>query len=1183
MNIKNSLHALLTAALTSLVVLGVPDGHAEIQAPLSGYVIPQTIEPDPFSPSSSMAATSTSTPRTRAMTVMGDSPLPPVPDKTAQRFRQVDAGGSATCGILQGSGKLLCWGRNDLGQATPPPGKYRFVAMGQIHGCAVTEKGLLRCWGAPSAYPTAQQAKGRFLSVAAGDDHTCALRRNKTVVCWGNNDNGELDAPKGKFLQVVARANHSCGITTDHRLQCWGEKSFTGYAQSVQVGVSKIATGTLHACALKKDGFTVCWGNGINGEAQAPADKFIDIVAGDWHTCGLRPDRTAVCWGLDQYGQTQVGMDKYRQIAAGGMQTCGILRGSQQMTCHGSFADTDLLYPQDPNAQARASQADGQVRPQLAFLAFYQGISGLLTAGLVNTGKMVDQKFEKWEGRMVPVQLGLLIVNMFLGWFLPKAEDPSVKILEELKNIQKDIARVESGVNDVKAKLQLTHSAVLQLSCKVQLAEFEEAYNLLNGTSGGKTTGAWASYQKLLESHQTAMTHTISNNKSAALASLNDANEKLAVFRTNYLDNLKDYREKMLDRLVGINGPGAINSCFKSGHEKYKQNFNIKSDNAAIKANAAWAYPFDDRPIYSDVYKIMREAMGMSGSMMLMELDVNFKLAHQGLLEPREDKVPPVNFDPEENAVGFCLLADQRVALKPDHPDYNLRWQSVADICKVNRERIKDNYKRLVKLAESVGGAYSDEQVVISLTAEQMGLPKVSDKERNWLWARNIPVERFKRTQHDSRMNLDIGNVTAHWNRFSATEDMSPFLLTVPYINSNYWTGAEPVFPLTSDASIYYRNHGCWNRHCQERSFGEGVWHSNGQAWEDIHAFRAAMRKEAGIEEPVNSNIPKTAYEDLIDSMSRLEDLMSPACKRNAAGECETRKIAEDQYEPIPGPRLPLFTGLADKVFWMSGKSFTYDVRSKLDIPSDWTNEETKPEIPLKCFIARNINARSDLDLNLQSRKNHQYKEGFFHPTSLFPSSYWRDWDGTSGVYDYPGAAYSTLKLSGKVCSTDEMGAIMIPMGLPTPEPLMDAYRPCNGAVWNGNPPSDAQLCSEFGVVPKDKNYAHSALLGSIVTKARVITNGAFRYDYMVVVKSVDKFAPYTDGYLYHMPVLDVNQRQCKYSMLGDGRRSPTREGDGVPIKSICGEDLDEQIRQTIPRPEYPPIPESEVRLPEGR
>lgn len=1089
----------LTTALTCLLVLGTPNGHAEIRLDIGNGLALLDAQPNEANPFAAMPAQS---PRTHAMALMGESPLPPVPEKTKQRFIQADAGGSATCGVLQGSRRILCWGRNDLGQASPPVDKYRYVAMGENHGCGLTTQGRLRCWGVPTAYPTAEQAKGRFLSVAAGDDHTCAIRANHKLACWGNNDNGELDVPAGKFRQVVARGDHSCGVTRDNRLLCWGEKAFTDYSQTIHMPVKKVATGQLHACALGTNGLATCWGNGAHGENQAPADRFIDIVAGDWHTCGLRANHTALCWGRDQYGQTQVGMDKYRLIAGGGMQTCGILRGSRHLACHGSFANNEVWYPEDREAQVRASQQDGQVRPQLAFLTIFQGVSGLLASGISNTGKMVDKWDDaksKWEARAVPLQLVALFTNMFIGWFGPKPVDPTIKIFDILKDIQADIRKIEKGIDELKAQLNRTELAVLQSWCDNRLDEYNGAYNLLDGAAYGSTTGARNAYLQLLKAQEAVLTQSIDQQKITLYPKA-----ELDKFRNQYLGQIKSARTKLTNSLIGVNGAQtpAFSACFQKGYAEWK---------SAVAADSK-VYPFDDRPIYDHVYQVLRGALLMQGEMLSMEQDLEMQLAYAKLVEDRPDQAKSIDFNPNDHGLGFCLYADERKITS--HPEYNPRWLEVASICQQNRDRIQNAYVDMVRQVEFVGGAYSDEQVVLSMTAEQMGLPKSND--RNWLWMRNIPDENW--AMNSTTMQ---GSVTGKWQDFHHRSDSSPFV----------W---RPPFDRKSDAGTYYYNKGIWTNEIKEEGFGQAVWHSNGDAWDEAHALRSKLRDKAG----------EKSAEDFMKSMSELPDMFTEACKRDVNGNCETEVI----YGKIvnkPGPHLPLFTGVGGKAFWIMGKQFTYEARSKIMIPNNYYKPESDSTMKMKCFMASEINNYLGF-----SWKN----QGVYYDANEWQTNE-TQWQG------------KILLLAGKVCHTDEMGAM-----------LLHTQWNDKMACWRES--GHARLCSGFGIDESDPSYVYRNSLGWMYVYGRLI-DGPFVSNWYDVDPYIHEFKPAGDGNLYHMPVVDISQRKCKYQMAGNSRRQPGRSAGGVNVPSICGEDMDKLISEIIPRPEFPPVPENVVRLPE--
>ena len=1109
----------LTAALTCLLVLGTPNGHAEIR-PNIGNGLPlmdaQLNEANPF------AAMPAQSPRTHAMALMGESPLPPVPEKTKQRFSQADAGGSATCGVLQGSRRILCWGRNDLGQASPPVGKYHFVAMGENHGCALTTQGGLRCWGVPTAYPTAEQAKGRFLSVAAGDDHTCAIRSNHKLVCWGNNDNGELNVPPGKFRQVVARGDHSCGVTHDRRLLCWGEKAFTEYSQTIHMPVKKVATGQLHACALGTDGLAKCWGNGIHGENQAPADRFIDIVAGDWHTCGLRADHTALCWGRDNYGQTQVGMDKYRLIAGGGMQTCGILRGSRHLTCHGSFANNEVWYPQDQNALIRASQQDGQVRPQLAFLSLFEGVSGLLASGIVNTGKMVDQKMEKWEGKLVPVQLTALVINMFLGWFGPKPVDPTIKIFDTLKDIQTDIRNIETGIDELKAQLNRTDLAVVQSWCDQQLDDYSNAYNLLDGEAGGSTSGARNAYIQLLKKQEAVLSQSIDQQKLTTYPTA-----ELEKFRDGYLAQIQSARTRLANSLIGADKgqTAAFSACFEKGYLEWK---------SRVAADAK-VYPFDDRGIYEHVYQVLRGALLMQAEMLSMEQDMEMQRAYQKLVEPRADTVPPIDFNPQEHALGFCLYADERK--DNSHPEYSPRWVDVALICQDNRNRIQNAYIEMVKQVEFVGGAYSDDQVVLSLTATQMGLKEPKEPEKagkNWLWVRNIRDESWYLT-----INYTHGGVTGRWKDFEPDSESSPF---IPDPKARYqWT---PPVNKASDAGIYFTNRGCWNSDCKEETFDKGVWHSNGQAWEDIYTFRKLRRMEGKSEK---------SQEDLLESMNQLPDTLTAACERDEKGNCKTKVVANGQVAIIPGPHLPLFTGLLNKPFWIPEKTFEFDARSRFNV-GYFFDGERRHKFKMNCFAMSKINKHPVGEQDLWYRDP---RIGYFFDEAEWSKSRPDDWK------------QSWLALTGMVCNSEEMAAAL------GEHVIGDNIE--GGRCWSSIPPF---YCAGLNY---DKNTAPG--VGSWLLRARQIDN-ILEDDVEFDNYRDNQFKPRSDGNMYHMPVVDISERKCKTAMTADinGETKPRlneRKAKGIGIPSICGEDLDKLISEIIPRPEFPPVDEKLVRFPE--
>jgi hypothetical protein len=777
-------------------------------------------------------------------------------------------------------------------------------------------------------------------------------------------------------------------------------------------------------------------------------------------------------------------------IAGGGMQTCGILRGSRHLTCHGSFANNEVWYPQDREAQVRASQQDGVVRPQLAFLAIFQGVSGLLASSIVDTGKMVDQKMEKWEGRMVPVQLVALITNMFIGWFGPKPVDSTVQVFEILKSIQADIRKIERGIDELKAQLNRTELAVLQSWCDNRLDEYNGTYNLLDGTAYGSTTGARKAYLQLLKAQEMVLTHSIDQKSIAAYPTA-----ELEKFRDRYLAEIKSARTKLSNSLIGANGvqTATFSACFQKDYAEWK---------TAVSALAGKAYPFDDRPIYDHVYQVLRGALLMQGEMLTMEQDLEMQLAYKKLVEPRADNVPAIDFNPQEHALGFCLYADERKV--SNHPEYNPRWLDVASICQQNRDRIQNTYADMVRQVEFVGGAYSDEQVVLSMTAEQIGLPNGNDK--NWLWMRNIPDENWA-----IKSTTMQGSVTGKWQDFHARNDSSPF----------WW---RPPLDKDSDAGLYYRNEGCMNSECRESSFGKGVWHSSGEAWNDVFEFRHAVREKYGKGDE---------SEDVVASMIALEDLTQEACERDSNNKCKSKLLGNNQYEIIKGPRPRLFTGLSHRLFWMAGSYYTYQYRSKIYFNSN-KYQPGEDSAEMNCFVAEDIN-----------------KNGWYITKQT-----------SEGVKKY-------LKLSGKVCTSEEMAAMTVAT--------------VGGGWVNGVDCDGTHYCMGIGVGPMNspvyKKY-YSDYMGWFFGNVKWTTS-SWRWRDTQWGDFAPRRASVQKGNFYHMPVVDISERKCKPKMTGGGRRDSFRVAGGVQLPSICGEDMDKLIKEIIPRPEYPAVPESVVRRPE--
>ncbi|HEX7241992.1 MAG TPA: hypothetical protein VF263_17040 [Longimicrobiaceae bacterium] len=239
------------------------------------------------------------------------------------------------------------------GERDRPDAAVSLVA-GDVHTCALTERGEAYCWGASdvgqlgtgtnvgSTSPVAVTGGLRFTALAAAGKTTCGLTREGAAYCWGLNTDAQLgngtttDAAvpqpvSGRlvFASVGVGGSHACGSTRSGEAYCWGSNATgrlgTGSTTSSPVPVPvagglafrSLSPGLLHTCAITTAGATYCWGSNALGQrgvgsgvtpanatspVAVPGTAFGSVSAGGAHTCALASG-AAYCWGYNLYGQ----------------------------------------------------------------------------------------------------------------------------------------------------------------------------------------------------------------------------------------------------------------------------------------------------------------------------------------------------------------------------------------------------------------------------------------------------------------------------------------------------------------------------------------------------------------------------------------------------------------------------------------------------------------------------------------------------------------------------------------------------------------------------------------------------------------------------------------------------------------------------------------------------------------
>jgi alpha-tubulin suppressor-like RCC1 family protein len=291
--------------------------------------------------------------------------------KITDNVLQISANQYHTCAI-RSDNSLWCWGSNLYGQLglgfsggninTPQKvtEEVASVSVGEKHTCAMKQDNSPLCWGdnqlgqigdgtniqRVSPYPV--KISDIVISVSSGYDHTCALMSDRSLWCWGSNSYGQLGASSTSYcggwsycknptkimddvVQFSAGAYHTCAVKTDGSLWCWGWNYYGqlgdgtdgfGADKNTPVpimasGVSSVAAGEVHTCAIKQDVSLWCWGanwygqlgdgtytnRNTPGPGPIMASGVSSVAAGIYHTCAIKQDGSLWCWGYNGYGQ----------------------------------------------------------------------------------------------------------------------------------------------------------------------------------------------------------------------------------------------------------------------------------------------------------------------------------------------------------------------------------------------------------------------------------------------------------------------------------------------------------------------------------------------------------------------------------------------------------------------------------------------------------------------------------------------------------------------------------------------------------------------------------------------------------------------------------------------------------------------------------------------------------------
>lgn len=271
------------------------------------------------------------------------------------------------------------------------------VSLGYNHACALVDSAV-QCWGSnawgqlgnglwfsQTGEPSNKNVPGSVIGLSSGVSaislggyHSCALLNSGEVKCWGYNfmgqlgnnadqyaNNGHSSVPVGVLglesgiTQLAAGFNHTCAISAAGALFCWGENSNGQIGNNSKVhvrtavkiiasGVKQVVVGRSHTCAMLTDSSVKCWGTYHYGQdlQKSESDSLVPtniaafanvtgLVSNAYNTCAVSAGN-AICLGRTASGHPERvnGLSSVSSIAIGLLHTCATMTDGE-IKCFG--------------------------------------------------------------------------------------------------------------------------------------------------------------------------------------------------------------------------------------------------------------------------------------------------------------------------------------------------------------------------------------------------------------------------------------------------------------------------------------------------------------------------------------------------------------------------------------------------------------------------------------------------------------------------------------------------------------------------------------------------------------------------------------------------------------------------------------------------------------------------------
>jgi len=230
---------------------------------------------------------------------------------------------------LKIDGTVISWGANRYGQARPPVGLSKVVAisMGDKFALALKSDGSVVAWGDDSLGQTdvPVAARSKVKAIAAGVGFAIAQKTDGSLVAWGKSAYGATTIPRlpngspVSNLRAISAADAVLGLRQDKSVVGWGaNEQGEATVPPLPTGVLGVSEGIGFSLVLLSDGSIMGWGNDTYGQLVTPCASFDGLIclkhasgfkafaAGGRHTVALRGDSTVAAWGDDTEHQIEV-------------------------------------------------------------------------------------------------------------------------------------------------------------------------------------------------------------------------------------------------------------------------------------------------------------------------------------------------------------------------------------------------------------------------------------------------------------------------------------------------------------------------------------------------------------------------------------------------------------------------------------------------------------------------------------------------------------------------------------------------------------------------------------------------------------------------------------------------------------------------------------------------------------